>query len=190
LPSAPLIALNAVTAGYDHPVVGPVTLAVHPGEVVALWGPNGSGKTTLLNTVGGGARVFSGTLERSPGLQVAHQHQNPLPLDNVPLSGRELLALTRADPASLPESARPLLARRLSELSGGQLQFLQVWASLASPATLVLLDEPTNNVDPGGVALLEGALKARDPGRAFVVVSHDRRFVDAVCARVVELPER
>ena len=186
----PLIALTEVTAGYDQPVVGPVSLTVAAGEVVALWGPNGSGKTTLLNAVGGSARVFGGTVLRRAGLQVAHQHQNPLPLDNVPLSGRELLALTRADPASLPEAVRPLLARRLSELSGGQLQFLQVWASLASPAALVLLDEPTNNVDPSGVRLLEAALHARDPARGFVLVSHDRRFVDGVATRLVEMPSR
>ncbi|MFN8989382.1 MAG: ATP-binding cassette domain-containing protein [Betaproteobacteria bacterium] len=184
----PLIALTDLQAGYDRPVVGPVCLHVAPGEVVALWGPNGCGKTTLLNAVGGGARVFSGTLVRRPGLRVAHQHQNPLPLHNVPLSGRELLGLTRADPGSLPDSARPLLSRRLSELSGGQLQFLQVWASLASPAALVLLDEPTNNVDPGGVALLEAALQGREATRGFVIVSHDRRFVESVATRVVELP--
>lgn len=182
--------MTDVEAGYDHPVVGPVSLCVAPGEVVALWGPNGCGKTTLLNTLGRGARLFSGTVWRRQDLSVAHQHQNPLPLHNVPLSGRELLALTRADADSLPGTVRPLLSRRLSRLSGGQLQFLQVWASLASPASLVLLDEPTNNVDPGGVALLEMALKARDPGRGFVIVSHDRRFVEAVATRIVELGPR
>ncbi len=185
-----LIALEEVQAGYDRPVVGPVCLHVAPGEVVALWGPNGCGKTTLLNAVGGGARVFSGSLRRRPGLRVAHQHQNPLPVHRVPLSGRELLGLTQADPRSLPVSVHSLLARRLSELSGGQLQFLQVWASLASPSALVLLDEPTNNVDPDGVALLEAALQARDPSRGFVIVSHDRRFVEAVATRLVELPRR
>ncbi len=187
MPTEPLITLTHVQAGYDRPVVGPLCLDVAPGEVVALWGPNGCGKTTLLNAVGGAARVFAGMVQRRPGLRVAHQHQNPLPLHNVPLSGRELLGLTQADPGSLPASAHALLSRRLSELSGGQLQFLQVWASLASPATLVLLDEPTNNVDPAGVALLEDALKARDAGRGFVIVSHDRRFVEAVATRIVAL---
>ncbi len=190
MPSDPLIALDAVTAGYDRPVMGPVTLSVEPGEVVALWGPNGSGKSTLLNAVGGSARVFSGTVRRRPGLRVAHQHQNPLPVRSVPLSGKELLSLTDADVSTLPEQTRPLLSRRLSELSGGQLQFLQVWASFASPAQLVLLDEPTNNVDPAGVGLLETALKARDRARGFVLVSHDRRFVESVATRIVELAPR
>jgi zinc transport system ATP-binding protein len=67
------------------------------------------------------------------------------------------------------------------------LQILQVWASLAAPVDLVLLDEPTNNLDPATVDLLETAIRARPKGRAIVIVSHDRRFVDAVASRVIEV---
>jgi zinc transport system ATP-binding protein len=182
-----LLVLDGLQAGYERPVVGPFSLAIEAGEVVAIWGPNGAGKTTLLKAIAGMAHVFTGTVKRRPRLLVSHHAQNPPPLNNVPLSGRELLALTGADPTGLPAAIRPLLSRRLSELSGGQLQILQVWASLAAPVDLVLLDEPTNNLDPAMVALLEAAVRARPKGRAIIIVSHDRRFVDAVASRVIEL---
>lgn len=184
---AGLLIIDGLEAGYERPVVGPLSLAIAPGEVVAIWGPNGAGKTTLLNAMTGMAHVFAGTVKRRPRLLVSHHPQNSPPLNNVPLSGRELLALTGADLTGLPASIRPLLSRRLSELSGGQLQILQVWASLAAPVDLVLLDEPTNNLDPATVALLETTIRARPEGRAIIIVSHDRRFVDAVATRVIEL---
>jgi zinc transport system ATP-binding protein len=185
-----LIVLDRVEAGYDHPVVGPVSFSIDPGEVVALWGPNGAGKSTLLNVITGTARIFSGVVQRQPKLQMSHHAQSPLPLNNVPLSGRELLALTRAEIMSLPESAKPLLSRRLVHLSGGQLQMLQVWASLAAPVQLVLLDEPTNNLDVSGVGMLETAIRTRARTRAILLVSHDRRFVEAVASRVIEVVRR
>lgn len=171
-------------------MVGPFSLAIEPGEVVAIMGPNGAGKSTLLNVITGVAHVFAGSVKRRPGLLVSHHAQSPLPLNNVPLSGRELLALTGTDLTGLPDAVRPLLPRRLSQLSGGQLQILQVWASLAAPVDLALLDEPTNNLDVATVAVLESAIRARPAGRSIVIVSHDRRFVEGVASRVKELARR
>ena len=178
---------SGVQAGYSGPVMAPVSLRVHAGEVIGIRGPNGCGKSTLLNALGGGATVFSGRVRRRPGLRVAHQHQNPLPLENVPLSGRELLRLTRASPEGLPGWIAPLLGRRLDRLSGGQLQFLQVWACLHAPIDVVLLDEPTNNVDHAGIdSLLEEIRRLRGKV-AMLVISHEARFLDAACDRILEM---
>jgi ATPase subunit of ABC transporter with duplicated ATPase domains len=185
-----LVVVDQLEAGYERPVVGPLSLTIKPGEVVAIWGPNGAGKSTLLNALTGVAHVFAGTVVRRPRLQVSHHAQSPLPLNNVPLSGRELLALTRADLTGLPDTVRPLLSRRLADLSGGQLQILQVWASLAAPVDLVLLDEPTNNLDAAAVTMLETAIRTRPASRAVVLVSHDHHFIDAVASRVIELERR
>jgi ATPase subunit of ABC transporter with duplicated ATPase domains len=168
-------------------VVGPVSLELRTGEIVGLSGPNGVGKSTLMNALTGTARVFSGALKKRPGLRLAHQHQNPLPLENVPLSGRELLALTDAGEGELPAWLHPYLGKRLDRLSGGQLQLLQVWASLLAPADLILLDEPTNNVDPRGVRDLEQQLRKCRGTTSVLLISHDQAFLDRVCDRVIKL---
>lgn len=187
VPTSGCIELDGLEAGYDHPVVGPLSFSIARGDVVALWGPNGCGKTTAMNAIAGSARIFAGTVRKAPGLRVSHQQQNPLSLRDVPMSGRELLALTRSDAAALPIALQPLLGHRLSELSGGQLQMLQVWACLTAPVDAVLLDEPTNNVDAAGVELLQRVIAQARDRRAVVLVSHDRRFIEAVGARIVEV---
>jgi ATPase subunit of ABC transporter with duplicated ATPase domains len=184
---AAVLRLSALTAGYLKPVVGPVSFEVRARQIVGLRGPNGSGKSTLLRAIGGGARVFSGAIERQAGLRIAHQHQNPLPLEDVPLSGRDLLNLTRARAQGLPPWIEPLLDQRLDRLSGGQLQLLQVWACLKAPVDLVMLDEPTNNVDRAGVEFLEGTLLEGEDRPAVLLISHDHRFLRAVCDDIVEL---
>ncbi|WP_341274790.1 ABC transporter ATP-binding protein [Rhodocyclus gracilis] len=158
------------------------------GEIVGIGGPNGAGKSTLLAAIAGSAHVFAGGVERRPGLRLAHQTQMSPAFAGVPFSGADLLALTGASADGLPPWLAPLLRKRLDQLSGGQRQFLHLWACLHAPADLVMLDEPTNNLDPAGVAALELALHRRAAeGVGLLVVSHDARFIAAVCDRVLTL---
>jgi len=182
-----LLVVTNLSAGYERPVVGPVSFSVHRGEIISVRGPNGSGKSTLLNALAGGARIFSGSVRRTPGVRVSHQQQAALPLDDVPLSGRELLALTGADARGLPEWIAPLVTKRLDRMSGGQLQFMQVWACLKAPVDVVLLDEPTNNVDPQGVQHLQRQLAAMKATHAILVISHDHAFLDGISTRTLSL---
>ena len=184
-----LVHVEGLSAGYARPVVGPVSLSVFPGDVIGIRGPNGAGKSTLLNAIAGSARIFSGRVDKRPGLRVSHQQQNAPPLDDVPLSGQELLALTGASGESLPAWIKPHIKRRLDRLSGGQLQFLHVWACLKAPVDLILLDEPTNNVDPPGVEHMAEELARMRASHAAMVISHDQHFLERVCTRVVELPQ-
>jgi ATPase subunit of ABC transporter with duplicated ATPase domains len=182
-----LLVVTGLSAGYDRPVVGPVSFSVRRGEIISVRGPNGSGKSTLLNALAGGAHLFSGTVSRLPGVRISHQQQAALPLDHVPLSGRELLALTGADTRGLPDWIAPLVGKRLDRLSGGQLQFMQVWACLKAPVDIVLLDEPTNNVDPAGVQHLQAQIEAMKPTHALLVISHDHAFLDGISTRTLNL---
>jgi len=182
-----LLRVEELSAGYTRPVVGPISFSVDRGEVISVRGPNGSGKSTLLNALVGGAYIFSGAVHRRPGLRISHQQQAALQLDNVPLSGRELLALTGADARELPDWIAPLVGKRLDRLSGGQLQFMQVWACLKAPVDVVLLDEPTNNVDPEGVQHLQIQIAAMKPTHAILVISHDRAFLDGISTRTIDL---
>lgn len=185
-----LIRASALVAGWERPATAPLEFAVESGRILGLTGANGVGKTTLLSALAGRARVFSGVLERRPGLRLALQTQDVPPVEGVPLSGRELLALTGAAGDGLPPWLVGRLDDRLDRLSGGQRHYLTLWAVLQAPADLVLLDEPTNNLDAAGVAHLASALRRlAESGTGVVVVSHDHEFVEAVCDQVILLRE-
>ena len=179
-----------MVAGWDSPATAPLDFVVESGRILGLTGANGVGKTTLLSALAGRARVFSGVLETRPGLRLALQTQDVPPVEGVPLSGRELLALTGAAGDGLPPWLVGRLDDRLDRLSGGQRHYLTLWAVLQAPADLVLLDEPTNNLDAAGVAHLASALRRlAGSGTGIVVVSHDHEFVEAVCDQVIVLRE-
>lgn len=185
--SALLIVENLV-AGWNQPATAPLNLQLRAGEVLGLTGPNGVGKSTLLAAIAGRARVFSGHLRRSTGTRIALQTQEIPPLLGLPLSGRDLLALTGTLADGLPPWLADRLDERLDRLSGGQRHYLALWAVLQAPADLVLLDEPTNNLDTAGVAHLTAHLRERAAtGAGLLVVSHDAEFVAAVCDRVIRL---
>ena len=182
-----LLRVSRLTAGYAAPVAGPLDFELRRGEVLGLAGPNGAGKSTLIKALWGGVRVFAGRVEKAPGLEISHQAQGFDDLRGVPVCGRELLALTGAPSVGLPPWLAERLDRRLDRLSGGQLQFLRLWACLAAPADLILLDEPTNNLDRAGVAYLAEWFARAHAEQGIVIVSHDHGFIDQVCSRVVEV---
>ena len=188
--SEPLIRASALVAGWERPATAPLEFVLELGRILGLTGANGVGKTTLLSALAGRARVFSGVLERRPGLRLALQTQAVPPVEGVPLSGRELLALTGAAADGLPPWLVGRLDDRLDRLSGGQRHYLTLWAVLQAPADLVLLDEPTNNLDAAGVDHLAGALRGlAGSGSGIVVVSHDHEFVEVVFYQVIVLRE-
>ncbi|HRY44409.1 MAG TPA: ATP-binding cassette domain-containing protein [Thermoanaerobaculia bacterium] len=182
----PILSYREVVAGYAKPVVGPVSFDLGPGDVLGLVGPNGCGKSTLIGALTGTSKVLSGEVVRKPGTTIAYQRQRPVRETDVPLRADELLRLTAAT-AEPPPSLRPLLKTRVDRLSGGQFQLLTVWACLGGDARLVILDEPTNNMDPDAVAALSELLLSSRGDRAVLVVTHDARFFTGVPARVLEV---
>ena len=188
--ASPLLRIEQLEAGYGAPVVGPVSLVLRPGEVVGLAGPNGAGKSTVLSTLTGGARRFAGRVQIRYGAGIAYQAQTPYDGDELPLRGDELLALMGVEPGRLPERLQALAGRRIDRLSGGQRQSLLVWAVLGHSGELVLLDEPTNNLDAEGRDLLIEGLQRLEPHRGALVISHDEAFIERVCHRTVSLDAR
>ncbi len=185
-----LLQAKGLVAGWQRPATAPLDFTLENGQILGLTGPNGVGKTTILSALAGRSRVFSGELVLRPGLRLALQTQEVPPVDGLPLNGRELLALTEASPNGLPPWLAGRLDSRLDRLSGGQRHYLALWAILQAPADLVLLDEPTNNLDAAGVAHLVSALRERvAAGSGVVLVSHDHDFVAQVCDQIVVLRE-
>ena len=185
--SGRLLRVEALTAGYVAPVVGPISFCVARGEVVGIWGANGSGKSTLLDAIANGTRIFGGRLNKAPGLSIAYQEQQPVRLREMPMNGREFLRFAQAGREAVPERLKPWLERRMDRLSGGQFQLFSVWALLATTADLVLLDEPTNNLDPESERILAEILVAEQGRRAALLVSHERAFLERACSRVLEI---
>ena len=185
--AAPLLTVTSLEAGYDDPVVGPVSFTVSTGEVFGLVGPNGSGKSTLLKAIADHVRIFKGDIELRPGITVAWQDQQPVRLPEMPFSGREYLKYAEADTGEPPAQLDAWLDNRVDSLSGGQFQLLGCWTVIGSQADFLMLDEPTNNLDLESEATLVDVLSRPQDDRGVLLVSHDHSFLDRVCDRILDV---
>lgn len=180
-----LLDIRELCAGYQHPVVGPVSLTLKRGEILALNGSNGCGKSTLLGAIAGNVKHFSGEILRYGTISWLPQIS---PATNeLPLTGLEFLALADVTAEGLPEPLRQVLEHRYDRLSGGQRQLLRVWAALHRNADILILDEPTNNLDPASEAFLVDQLRSLASKRATLLVSHELPFLEQIANREMNL---
>jgi len=184
---APLLTLDHLVAGYAHPLTAPCSFSLQRGEVVGLHGANGVGKSTLLHALTGAARIHAGRLMRAPNLRLRHLPQRPARPAEAPLSGCDLLRCMAAESVQPPPRLAAKLHMRIDRLSGGEYQLLCLWACLGGDADLVLLDEPTNNLDREHIELAAEEVAAERDRRATVVVSHDVDFLQQVCTRIIPM---
>ncbi|MEP7160654.1 MAG: ABC transporter ATP-binding protein [Dermatophilaceae bacterium] len=178
-------------------------LRVPPGEIVALVGLNGAGKTTLMRLMLGMLRPDAGeaTLGGVPLARAARQawsgvgHMVETPLAYPELSVRENLRmaarlhhsdLTVVDPAIERWNLAPDADRRLRRLSLGNRQRVGLAAALQHDPRAVVLDEPSNALDPAGVLVLRDALvESARAGSAVLVSSHHLDEVARIAHRIV-----
>ena len=177
--AAPLIACAGLAKSFGgRQVLGPVDLALQPGDRLALLGPNGAGKTTLLSLLAGSAEPTAGSVQRPAPQEIGVVPQR-LALYRQ-LSARENLELfARLARISEPEAEIADLAavvalgdaldRPVERLSLGQAQRVNVAIGLLGDPALVLLDEPTASLDPRQRALLWRLLREITDRRGAVV---------------------
>ena len=180
-----LVRVENATVGYKKPIVGPLNFSVQQGDRLGIWGPNGCGKSTLLRYFSQSATLFDGQIEVPTNTSIAYQPQRPVRPEELPITGSEYLSLMDADKSDIPERITPFLHRRIDKLSGGQFQILSTWANLASNGKLVLLDEPTNNLDPEATELLIETIIAMPEEHGLLVVSHEKDFIEKVATNML-----
>lgn len=169
-----------------------VAFTVAFGERVGIAGPNGSGKSTLLKVIAGLIPPAAGELKLGQTVRLGYyaQEQETLPLDQTPLEWiRQQKALT--EQAGISRLRRLLLTYEdmhapIGRLSGGQKSRLQFERLMLGDYNLLVLDEPTNNIDIASAEVLESALQTFQ-GTA-IIVSHDRYLLDNAVDRILELP--
>lgn len=180
-----LVRVENATIGYKEPIVGPLNFSVQQGDRLGIWGPNGCGKSTLLRYFSHSAKLFSGEIKVPTNTSIAYQPQRPVRPAELPITGSEYLNLMDALNTDLPERIKPYLHKRIDKLSGGQFQILSTWANLASDGMLVLLDEPTNNLDPEATELLIETILAMPKEHGLLVVSHEKDFIEKVATNML-----
>lgn len=182
---------SAGVAFGDHEVLRNVTWRIAPGERTGIVGANGTGKSTLLGLIAGTVPATSGRVKRGKTVRLGLLDQQFSQLADIGADRvREVLARTKTTfavdgkdltPAQLLERlgfAREHLSARVDDLSGGQKRRLQLLLLLLSEPNVIVLDEPTNDVDADMLAALEDLLDSW-PG-TLIVVSHDRYLLERV----------
>lgn len=199
MPPTMLLSCESLEKGYGvKPLFTGLSIGLCDGDHVGLIGPNGSGKSTLLKILAGLEKPDSGT--RSVRRQVRISYVPQEPSFGEQHSVEDTLAQVLLDEGLDPHEQGGRIAQALSlggfvrsdqavsTLSGGWRKRLAIARSLMLEPDVLLLDEPTNHLDVEGILWLEGLLKAEP--HAFIVISHDRRFLESVTTRIWELNRR
>jgi ATP-binding cassette subfamily F protein uup len=188
-----VIVAEGVSWAWDDggdPLIRDFSATVVRGDKIGIVGPNGAGKTTLLHLLLGELEPDSGTVTHGTALEIAYFDQHRAQLDDdatvadtvgqggdhVTVGGerRHVLGYLQ-DFLFPPERAR----QPVRALSGGERNRLLLARLFTRPANLLVLDEPTNDLDTETLELLEARLV--DFAGTVLVVSHDRRFLDNLC---------
>ena len=187
-----VVDLERVFVSYsENEVLRDLTWRIGPGERTGILGANGAGKSTLLALITGALKPTSGRVKRGKTVRIGVLDQQFSQLSQISSDlVREVLARTKTTfavdgkdltPAQLLERLgfrREHLSARVGELSGGQKRRLQILLLLLGEPNVILLDEPTNDVDHQMLTALEDLLDSW-PG-TLIVVSHDRYLLERV----------
>ncbi|MGH9101783.1 MAG: energy-dependent translational throttle protein EttA [Acidimicrobiales bacterium] len=190
-----VLEVEHLVKGYgDRLLVDDLSFSLPPGGIVGVIGANGAGKTTLFRLIAGEEQPDAGTLRLGPSVELAYVDQSRRSLDPdatvydqvtggqepMVVGGRELHGRAYLNSFGFRGSDQ---GKRVGDLSGGERSRAQLATVLRSGGNLLLLDEPSNDLDVDTLRALEEAL-TDFPGCA-VIVSHDRWFLDRVATHVL-----
>jgi len=185
---------DKVTKSYgDRLILDEFSASVPPGSIVGIVGPNGAGKTTLLKMITGQENPDSGTVKIGETVKLSYVDQNrtldPEKTVYEEISqGADFLELgkrkinSRAYCASFNFQGSDQ-QKKVGILSGGERNRVHLAKTLTEGANVILLDEPTNDLDVNTLRALEEAIE--EFAGVALVVSHDRWFLDRICTHIV-----
>jgi sulfate-transporting ATPase len=189
-----VIELDKVTKSFgERLILDELSATVPPGSIVGAVGPNGAGKTTLLKMIVGQEQPDSGSIQIGETVKMAYADQSrTLDPDKTVYEeisqGAEMLELgnrkinARAYCSSF-NFAGSDQQKKVGVLSGGERNRVHLAKTLTEGANVILLDEPTNDLDVNTLRALEEALE--NFAGCAVVVSHDRWFLDRICTHIL-----
>lgn len=197
MPPSVLLSCERLSKSYtSRPLFEDLSFSLFEGDHVGLVGPNGSGKSTLMKIVAGVEEADSGNRAVRKGVRIGYVPQDPVfahgrtieevllealeddhILDDYDKQSRIAIALGKSGFMDRTQDT--------ATLSGGWRKRLAIARELARQPDVMLLDEPTNHLDVDAILWLEGLLESEP--KAFVVVSHDRYFLENTARRMLEL---
>jgi sulfate-transporting ATPase len=184
---------KVVKAFGENILMDTMTFSLPPGGIVGVIGPNGAGKTTLFRMITGEEKPDSGTIRVGDSVTLAYADQDrSLDPDKTIWEtisdGKDLIPLGDREVNSRAYVARFNFSgtdqqKKLSMLSGGERNRVHLARVLKRGANVILLDEPTNDLDVNTMRALEDALESF--GGCAVVISHDRWFLDRIATHIL-----
>ena len=196
-----VIELEAVTKSYPSPIddgeqrllLNGLTVSVPPGSIVGVVGPNGAGKTTLLKLITGQEKPDSGEIRIGETVVLAYADQartldpDKTVYEEISQGAEELVLGSRKINARAYCSSFNFAGsdqqKKVGVLSGGERNRVHLAKTLTQSANVILLDEPTNDLDINTLRALEEALE--NFAGCAIVVSHDRWFLDRICTHIL-----
>jgi len=178
----------------DTLLVDDLSFKLPPGGIVGVIGPNGAGKTTLFRMIVGQENPDDGTIRVGDTVKLGYVDQSRDALDAKKSVFEEISGgndVIKLGPRDVPSRAYvgwfnfkgPDQQKKVGQLSGGERNRVHLAKMLKSGANLILLDEPTNDLDVATLSSLEAALEDF-PGCA-VIISHDRFFLDRIATHIL-----
>jgi ATP-binding cassette ChvD family protein len=170
------------------------SFSLPPGGIVGVIGPNGAGKTTLFRMITGTEKPDAGAIEVAPNVQLAYVEQSRdalNPEQNVWEAISDGLESTKVGTVTMNTRAYAAKfgfmgqdqQKKLAVLSGGERNRVHLARMLKSGANVILLDEPTNDLDVNTIRALEEALQ--NFAGCAVIISHDRYFLDRLATHII-----
>ena len=190
-----VVEAKGLTKNYgDNVLFENVNFSLPPGGIVGVIGPNGAGKTTMFRLIIGAEQPGGGTLRVGETVKIAHVDQSRDTLPDTETiwqaisGGEEIMRLSNREVNSRAYCAQfgftgADQSKKVGVLSGGERNRVHLARLLKSGANLILLDEPTNDLDVNSIRALEEALE--NFAGCAVVVSHDRWFLDRVATHIL-----